>query len=117
MELGSTSINDRCGVCNGDGTSCGTTVDLSNNSVSQSNMIVNKNLMQRMVILQDRKFTKSYYNILSLIVDFSRAVKLVPLRQNTVYPKFFWYKFSIKRTMEKFVPVFRSFFVQFLISL
>uniref|UniRef100_A0A7M5WIB5 CUB domain-containing protein n=1 Tax=Clytia hemisphaerica TaxID=252671 RepID=A0A7M5WIB5_9CNID len=55
MELGSLSVTDRCGICNGDGGTCTTDENIVNNTLANSRMIVNRNLMQRLVTLEDQK--------------------------------------------------------------
>jgi len=55
MELGSLSVKDRCGVCNGDGSQCAKDVNLNNNSLSISHTIVNKELMERLITLNESK--------------------------------------------------------------
>ena len=57
MELGSLSVKDRCGECDGDGSRCARNVDLNNNSLSMSHAIVNKELMERLITLNERKFS------------------------------------------------------------
>ena len=81
MELGSLSVNDRCGICNGDGRSCTTDENIVNNTLANSRMIVNKDLMQRLVTLDDRTYKFftlqicSIYNMMNAEVSFSKKTQ------------------------------------------